>query len=336
MKHLNYQKGISPIIAVIIFAIILVGGGAYYFKQQAKPVSKSNVFTDQLTPEKFTQNFYNEYLTGGNPNSLIKEKLSDDLLKEVTASSSGPGYDHVLCAQDTPQSIGAVDKISATSDSASVLVHTIFRVSGDLPIKVELKSTNGTWKITKINCSPSSSEITSNWKTYTISKNSYIDFNFSFKYPADLHVENALGKRPNNNNQLNWGRVSLITTESRYILSVDFYDSIATLRDTYMDIAKNENIKTLDEIYANESYKNIGTEDIGGIKLNKYFQPKNSTNIIYAAQINSHIIEIPTSSLIRNSDGTIIIDTNLILNGQATDKLDDINQQIISTFKFLK
>lgn len=43
MKYLNYQKGISPIIAVIIFAVILIGGAYYFRQQQTKPVSKPNI-----------------------------------------------------------------------------------------------------------------------------------------------------------------------------------------------------------------------------------------------------------------------------------------------------
>lgn len=45
MNHLNSQKGIAPIIAVIVLAVVLAGvGGAYFFKQQqAKQVSKANV-----------------------------------------------------------------------------------------------------------------------------------------------------------------------------------------------------------------------------------------------------------------------------------------------------
>ena len=175
---------------------------------------------------------------------------------------------------------------------------------------------------------------TANWKVYSISKNSYIDFNCSFKYPANVSIDNALGTVPNYKNQLNWGSISLVTTESRHIFYVYFYDSIATLRDTYPDQAGNGNVTTLDGVFINESYKNIGTENIGGISFTKYFQPKTSGNIIYATENNGHIIAIMTNPLLKNSDGTIVINTSLTLSGQATDKLDDINQQIISTFKF--
>lgn len=153
-----------------------------------------------------------------------------------------------------------------------------------------------------------------------------------------MSVDNALGKVPNYNNQSNWGKVSLLTTtESRDIFDVYFYDSIATLRGTSPDPeVQNENTKTLDEVYAKQAYKNIGTENVGGIEFNKYFQPKSSASIIYATENNGHIIAIYTQPLARNSDGTISINTNLTLSGQATDKLDDVNRQILSTFKFEK
>lgn len=234
MKYVNLQKGIAPVILILILGIIVAGiGVVYYFKQQqAKPASKSDVFTDQLTPEKFTQNFYNEYLTGGSPNSLIKEKFSDDLLKEMAPSFNSAAHNRILCAQDTPQSIGAVDKISATGDSASVLVHTIYSVSGDNPIKVELKSTNGNWKITKINCSPSLSEITANWKTYTNAQ-----YEFEVKYPADTQCGQF---SKNGNGGFDFGRINIAIFDSKGIALNSFVDAYLSQNSKIFDTIESK------------------------------------------------------------------------------------------------
>ena len=58
MKNLNYQKGIARIIAVIILAVILIGGSAYYFKQQAKPASKPIVVDATANWKTYTNNSY--------------------------------------------------------------------------------------------------------------------------------------------------------------------------------------------------------------------------------------------------------------------------------------
>jgi len=181
--------------------------------------------------------------------------------------------------------------------------------------------------------------IPSGWKTYTVGTNSYIDYNFSFAYPSNLFVQNDLGKTANYANQTNWGRVQLETSDTASattLLSIEFYNSLATLRDTYPDQVNNSAIDTLDKIFTTELYKSDGTETIGGITFNKYYGANDTYDIIYATTYNGHVISIVTDPLLKNQDGTISINNNLISSRQTTDTLDAVNKQILGTFQFTK
>ncbi len=114
-------------------------------------------FQPSSTPEKFTQDFYDQYILCLNtPNSnatncmyQMKEKLTGDLAVNFpTEINRG----HFLCgAQSPPQKI-TVDKATVTDNKTVITVHTIYQYSGDVLLNVELMSMNGQWKIANFSC----------------------------------------------------------------------------------------------------------------------------------------------------------------------------------------
>lgn len=158
------QKGLATILILVgILIIALIAGGAYYLGRQTThlPQTQNPLVTStpqpSSTPEKFTQDFYDQYILCLNtPNTnatdciyQMKDKISGDLSVNLpTEVLRG----HLLCgAQSPPQKI-TVDKATVTDDKASITVHTIYQYSGDIPLNIELKSTNRQWKITNISC----------------------------------------------------------------------------------------------------------------------------------------------------------------------------------------
>lgn len=166
------QKGFTPILILVgILVIALVGTGAYYLgtkkaeNQPQNPV-QTQVVTSQTpqpspspssTPEKFTQGFYDQYLTCLNTlNSSatdclnqMKDEISGDLAINFQTELN---HGHLLCGAQSPPQKVTVDKATNINNRTTVIVHTIYQYDGDIPLNVELKSINGQWKLTSIIC----------------------------------------------------------------------------------------------------------------------------------------------------------------------------------------
>jgi hypothetical protein len=173
------QRGFGLIVLILaIFLLGIVGLAGYQIGKarsdanvqptiipSSTPIpSVTKVTREPLSPEKVVESYYLSYLNcvenhfqSDNNRSPIEncpQKNVNLTQKAIEALEVGIGYDHTLCAQDTPATI-MVDAPVINSNSAQVTVHTFYEQSGDHLIPVRLvQNSGGYWQIDEIKCIP--------------------------------------------------------------------------------------------------------------------------------------------------------------------------------------
>jgi hypothetical protein len=118
------------------------------------------------SPDQTTQNFYNWYLScmdnfnqsphlaSTNPYPLTYQgALTNDV---VTKLQNPSNYDKILCAQNTPRSLKFDKAVLTSSNTASIVIHTIWGEETPQAVQVGLLQVNNEWKISSITCNLSS------------------------------------------------------------------------------------------------------------------------------------------------------------------------------------
>lgn len=143
------KKIVISIILVVAIAFALIVGGAYAIKKY-----NQNALNPTQTVSSFYEN-WTEY--DGNPIVDRFYQKSEYVTTEFVSktdrlinSFQGGGYDPVLCAQDKPESIQAVDEFIDGKNAKITIQETFSGVNKS--IEVHLVREDNLWKIDEIKC----------------------------------------------------------------------------------------------------------------------------------------------------------------------------------------
>lgn len=173
----NTQRGFIGIIAIVLVALAVIGGGAYFYSTQKEAnvemsdaqvdtsvaISSSTISntvqTSVQSPDVMVKEYYQNIisrLNGGSQSDLslnsnyVTAKVVNNFEALKKANPDGILYNPFICAQDYPENTSEMRVETVTNNNSKATVNvTIFAGS---PISVSLVNENG-WKINEISCS---------------------------------------------------------------------------------------------------------------------------------------------------------------------------------------
>lgn len=158
------NKKLTIAVVYILLVAVVASGGIWFYQKEQKKIAQLEQELIKEEAGNVAKDFYNAYVIEGyfrgenkiygDPlyqslfNKYITEELKTNLEK---ISDKSPGYNHVLCMQDTPREIN-VKKVVLNKNNVIVYIKFNKEIADEAKPIVYLKTVDDMLKIYNIEC----------------------------------------------------------------------------------------------------------------------------------------------------------------------------------------